>query len=413
MRVHHPRCAGIDVHKRKVTVCVRLGEGGKVRNEIREFGTTTKEILDICDWLKEFEIRSVAMESTGAYWKPLYNLMEDEFEILLANAHHMKTVPGRKTDTKDAEWIAELHAHGLLKASFVPDQEQRGLRELTRTRATLVGERARLANRIQKLLEDANVKLASVAANVLGVSGRLMLRAIADGEDDPKVVSDLARGLLRKKIPALEQAIEGRIRPYHRIVLRELLKQVESLDESIASLERAIEATMEGSERPFETGAQLLVTIPGVANVGARSLLAEIGTNMDQFPSDRHISSWAGISPGNNESGGKRLSGRTTSGNVWVKRCLVQMAHAAVRAKNSYFQAMYARLFRRIGKKRAIIAVAHALLVAMYHMLKNGVPYEDLGADYFDKVNSERTVKHLVQRLERLGVQVPLPEAAM
>jgi len=412
MRVHYPCCAGIDVHKKRVTVCVRVTEAGKVQIQIREFGTTTGELLELCDWLKEKGVGSLAMESTGSYWKPLYNLMEGQFEILLANAHHMKTVPGRKTDTKDAEWIAELYAHGLLKASFVPDQEQRGMRELTRTRTGLVGERARLANRIQKLLEDANIKLASVASNVLGTSGRLMLRSLIEGQDDPKVVSDLAKGLLRKKIPALEQALHGRILPYHRIVLRELLRQVESLDESIANLDKAINQAMEDSDRPFETGVSLLTTIPGVAELGARSVLAEIGTNMDQFPSDRHISSWAGISPGNNESGGKRLSGRTTQGNVWVKRCLVQMANAASRAKNSYFQAMYSRLARRIGRKRAIIAVAHAILVAMYHMLKNGVPYEDLGADYFDRVNSERTIKHLVQRLGKLGVDVPLQGGA-
>ncbi len=271
MKLQHLRCAGIDVHKRRVTVCVRIVEEGVARIEIREFGTATGELLELCDWLKENRIPSLAMESTGSYWKPLYNLMEGDFQILLANAQHMKAVPGRKTDTKDAEWISELYAHGLLRASFVPNVEQRGMRELTRTRASLVGERARLANRIQKVLENANIKLASVAANVLGVSGRVMLKAIIDGEEDPRAISELARGLLRKKIPELEQAVQGRVRPHHRIVLRELLKQVESLDDSVRVLERAIEEAMTDSDRPFETGVSLLCTIPGVAEVGGRA----------------------------------------------------------------------------------------------------------------------------------------------
>ena len=413
MKLQHLRCAGIDVHKRRVTGCVRIVEEGVARIEIREFGTTTGELLELCDWLKENRIPSLAMESTGSYWKPLYNLMEGDFQILLANAQHMKAVPGRKTDTKDAEWISELYAHGLLRASFVPNVEQRGMRELTRTRASLVGERARLANRIQKVLEDANIKLASVAANVLGVSGRVMLKAIIDGEEDPKAISELARGLLRKKIPELEQAVQGRVRPHHRIVLRELLKQVESLDDSVRVLEKAIEEAMADSDRPFETGVSLLCTIPGVAEVGARSVLAELGTDMDQFPSERHISSWVGVAPGTHESAGKRLSGRTTAGNAWGKRCLVQMAHAAAKAKNSYFQAMYRRLARRIGRKRAIVAVAHALLVAMYHMLKDGVPYEELGEGYFDQLNAQKTVKHLLDRLAKLGVTVQVQEAAV
>jgi transposase len=413
VKLQHLRCAGIDVHKRRVTVCVRIVEEGVARIEIREFGTTAGELLELCDWLKENRIPSLAMESTGSYWKPLYNLMEGDFQILLANAQHMKAVPGRKTDTKDAEWISELYAHGLLRASFVPNVEQRGMRELTRTRASLVGERARLANRIQKVLEDANIKLASVAANVLGVSGRVMLKAIIDGEEDPKAISELARGLLRKKIPELEQAVQGRVRPHHRIVLRELLKQVESLDDSVRVLEKAIEEAMADSDRPFETGVSLLCTIPGVAEVGARSVLAELGTDMDQFPSERHISSWVGVAPGNHESAGKRLSGRTTAGNAWVKRCLVQMAHAAAKAKNSYFQSMYRRLARRIGRKRAIVAVAHALLVAMYHMLKDGVPYEELGEGYFDQLNAQKTVKHLLDRLAKLGVTVQVQEAAV
>lgn len=409
MEVVHARCAGIDVHKRQVTVCLRVAESvGKPRIEVREFGTLTRDLLLMADWLYENEIAHVAMESTGAYWKPVYNLLEGEFEVLLANAQHMKAVPGRKTDVKDAQWIAELHAHGLLRPSFVPKLEQRALRELTRTRTSFVGERARLSNRIQKILEDANIKLASVASDVLGVSGQAILRSIVSGCEDPKANSELALGLLRKKLPELELALSGRVRSHHRIVLSELLKQVRSLDESVQALDQAIDAAMKEADDPFEEAVRLAATIPGLAETSARTVLAEVGTDMDQFPSAAHLSSWAGLCPGNKESGGKRLSGKTTDGNRWLKTALVNAAHSAVRRPGTYLQALYARLAPRRGKKRAIVAVAHSILTSLYHMLKNGVEYKELGAQHFDKLSQAKTLQRLTTRIAALGYNVNL-----
>jgi len=408
MEVIHARCGGIDVHKRQVTVCVRIASGSKVDLEVREFGTMTRDLLSVSDWLKECGVSHVAMESTGAYWKPVYNVLEGEFSILLANAQHMKAVPGRKTDVKDAQWIAELHAHGLLRASFVPKLEQRGLRELTRTRTTLLAERARLANRIQKVLEDANVKLASVATDVLGVSGRAMLRQMIAGKDDAKATAQLAKGVLRKKMDSLELALEGRIRSHHRIVLEELLNQVESLDASVARLDEAIGEALKEAEDPFEAAVAILVTAPGAGRVSARAVLAEIGTNMEQFPSAEHLSTWAGISPGNKQSGGKRLSSRINPGNKWLKTTLVQMAQAASHQRGTYLHALYSRIAARRGKKRAIVAVAHSLLVSFYHMLKNGIAYQELGAEHFDKLNQTRTIDRLTARIASLGYKVSL-----
>lgn len=406
MEVIHARCAGIDVHKRQVAVCARLASGSKVDIEVVEFGTTTRDLLSLSDWLRARGISQVAMESTGSYWKPLYNVLEGEFTLLLANAQHMKAVPGRKTDVKDAQWIAELHAHGLLRASFVPKAEQRGLRELTRTRATLVAERARLSNRIQKTLEDANVKLASVASDTLGASGRAMLKGIAGGEEDPKALASLAKGLLRKKTDALELALEGRIRPYHRVVLGELLAQVESLDASVSRLDEAIGDALGEAEDPFEAAVALVVTAPGTGEVAARAVLAEIGTEMERFVSAKHLASWAGISPGNKQSGGKRLSTRILPGNRWLKSTLVQMAYSAVRRKGTYLHALYKRLAGRRGKKKAIVAVAHSLLVSIYHMLRNGTPYQELGGAHFDKVDQAKTLERLTARIQNLGFDV-------
>ena len=408
----HLRCAGIDVHKKLLTVCLRVVSGGTVRKQVREFGTTTRDLLELSDWLSSESVEHVAMESTGAYWKPVYNILEGTFQILLANARHMRNVPGRKTDVKDAEWIAELHAHGLLSPSFVPSAEQRGIRELTRTRTSLVGERSRLSNRIQKILEDANVKLGSVASDVLGVSGRDMLQSIIQGEEDPKKIAELARRSLRKKIPQLELALEGRVRPHHRVVLKELMANVESLDRSIANLNAAIESAMEAASDPFETAVQLIDTAPGAARVSARAVAAEIGTNMAQFPTQGHIASWAGICPGNRESAGKRKSGRTTAGNRWLKATLIIMAHAAIRDPSTYLHALYRRKAASRGKKRAIVAVAHSLLVSIYHMLKNGVAYQELGAEYFDRQDKARTVQRLQTRLQNLGYTVQLTEVA-
>jgi transposase len=408
MEVVYSRCGGVDVHKKQVTACARIASGSKFEIEVREFGTMTRDLLSMSDWFKERGVEHVAMESTGSYWKPVYNILEGEFSILLANAQHMKTVPGRKTDVKDAQWIAELHAHGLLRASFVPKQEQRGLRELTRTRTTLVAERARLSNRIQKVLEDANVKLGSVASDVLGVSGRAMLREMIAGRDDAKTTAQLAKGALRRKMGSLELALEGRIRSHHQIVLGELLNQVESLDASVARLDEAICEALKQAQDPFEEAVAILVTAPGVGPVSARAILAEIGTRMDQFPSAQHLASWAGISPGNKQSGGKRLSGRITPGNKWVKTTLVQVAQAASHQKDTYVHAQYCRVAARRGKKRAIVAVAHSLLVSIYHMLKNGKTYQELGAEYFDKLNQSRTIDRLAGRIASLGYRVVL-----
>ena len=412
MEVIYARCGGIDVHKRQITVCVRMAAGGKVGVEVREFGTVTRDLLAMSDWLRECKVEHLAMESTGSYWKPVYNVLEGEFHILLANAQHMKAVPGRKTDVKDAQWIAELHAHGLLRPSFVPKLEQRALRELTRTRTTLLAERARLANRVQKTLEDANIKLASVATDVLGVSGRAMLHSMIGGCDDPKATSDLARGTLRKKLQDLELALEGKIRAHHRIVLGELLKQVECLDASVTTLDEAIDSAIKEAQDPFEEAVRLLTTIPGVGEVSARALLAEIGTNMDQFPTAGHLSSWAGISPGNKQSGGKRLSSRITAGNKWLKTTLVLIAHSATHQKGAYLQALYSRLASRRGKKRAIVAVAHSILVSTYHMLKNGVAYEDLGVAHFDRLATARVLERLTARIASLGYSVTLEPTA-
>ena len=412
MELQYRRCAGIDVHKKQITVCLRLAEPAGVRREIREFGTTTRELLSLLDWLTGQRITHAVMESTGAFWKPVYNILEGSVEMLLANAQHLKTVPGRKTDIKDSEWLADLHAHGLLKASFVPNLEQRGIRELTRTRSSLVGERARLANRVQKILEDANIKLASVVTDVLGVSCRGMLARILEGDYDPKQTAGLARGRMRSKLEQLEFALEGRVRDHPRIVLRELLAQVDALGQSIERLDREIVRAMEQAKDPYESAAQLIDTAPGVAEVGARAVLAEIGTDMGRFPTAGHLASWAGECPGNKQSGGKRLSGRTTHGNGWLRKVLNQIAHAAVKVKGCYVQALYRRLSGRIGKKRAIVAVAHSLLVAFWHMLKNGVQYQELGANYFDHRDKERTAKRLRARLENLGYSVDLREAA-
>lgn len=413
MEVRHPRCAGIDVHKKEVVVGSRIAQSnGGARIEIRRFGTMTKDLLELSDWMAQNGITHVAMESTGSYWRPVYNVLEGMFDLTLVNAQHMKNVPGRKTDVKDAEWIADLHAHGLLKASFVPDAEQRGIRDLTRTRSSLVGERARLCNRIQKTLEDANIKLGNVATDVLGVSGRKMLHAMVEGEPDIEKIAQMAHGALRKKIPELRLALEGRVRDVHRFLLKVLLDQVEALDKSIQDLNEEIDRAMADSPHPFECARQLLVTAPGVGRVTAEAVLAEIGTDMDRFSSASCLASWAGVCPGNHESAGKRLSGRTRSGNTALRPVLIVIAQVAARQKGTYAHALYKRLALRRGKKRAIVAVAHCLLVAFYHMLKDGVPYIELGPDHFDRLNKPRTVHNLTKRLQTLGYEVTLNEVA-
>jgi len=401
-------CCGLDVHKRSIQACVRrLREDGSIHQETRTFGTMTRDILEMADWLAAEGITHVAMESTGVYWKPIYNLLEGRFTLLLVNAKHVKHVPGRKTDVKDCQWLAKLLQAGLLRGSFIPDRPQRELRDLTRHRTQLVAEKTRVANRIQKILEDANIKLASVASDILGASGRDMLRALIAGEQDPEKLADLARRQLRNKIPELRRALEGKVTDHHRFLVGQLLAHVEHLEGQIEALSRRIEEV----SRPFASANKAVSSLPGFEQRSAQNVLAEIGADMEPFPTAAHLASWAGVCPGNNESAGKRKSGRTTHGNRWLRTALVQSAWAATRKKDSYFQAQYRRLAARRGKKRAIFAVAHSLLTAIYHMLKNGSTYKDLGGDYFDKLNAKRLLPHLAKRIKDLGYQVTIEAA--
>jgi transposase len=412
MDIIHTHCAGLDVHKKTVVVTIIVpGSDGQPIKKTRSFETVTACLLELSDWLSEHSVTHVAMESTGEYWKPIYNILEDNFELLLVNAQHLKTVPGRKTDVKDSEWIAELLRFGLLKASFVPPKGQRELRELTRFRSTFVKERANLLNRVQKVLESANIKLASVLTAIDGVSGKAMLRALIDGTASPEEMANLAKGRLKAKRESLELALEGRVRPHHRFILQELLSQIGSLDETITKFDEQIQEYCQ----PFEAAVERLDTIPGVGRETAEIIVSEIGIDMGHFPTADHLSSWAGIAPGNNESAGKRLSGRTTKGNQALVSALTQAAWAASHTKNTYLSAQYRRIAARRGRKRAIVAVAHSILVIAYHLIKNQETYHELGGDYFDKRNPQRVAKRLVRRLENLGYSVtleqPLPTA--
>ena len=401
-------CCGLDVHRRSVAACVRrLEAGGRLYQETRTFGTMTRDILELADWLAAEGVTHVAMEATGVYWKPIYNLLEDRFTLLLVNARHVKHVPGRKTDVQDCQWLAQLLQAGLLRGSFIPARPQREFRELTRHRSQLVAERSRVANRVQQVLEDANIKLGTVATDILGASGRDMLQALIAGEQDPEKLADLARRQLRNKIPELRRALEGKVTDHHRFLVGQLLAHVEHLEGQIEALSRRIEEV----SRPFASANKAVSSLPGFEQRSAQNVLAEIGADMKPFPTAAHLASWAGVCPGNNESAGKRKSGRTTHGNRWLRTALVQSAWAATRKKDSYFQAQYRRLAARRGKKRAIFAVAHSLLTVIYHMLKTGSTYKDLGGDYFDKLNSKRLLPHLVKRIKDLGYQVTIQAA--
>jgi transposase len=406
MEVVHEVCCGLDVHKKGVTACVLWASGR--RRQTRAFGTFTRELLELGDWLRACGVTHVAMESTGVYWKPVWNLLEGQFEVLLVNAQHIKAVPGRKTDQKDSEWIADLLQHGLLRASFVPPTPIRELRDLTRYRASLAQEINRIANRIQKVLEDANIKLASVATDTLGASGRAMLEAMVNGEQDSQRLAEMSRGLLRNKIPQLQQALEGRVTPHHRFLLRELLDHHYFVESKMRRIEQEV------AERlgPFQSEVARLCTIPGVDRVTAWGLLAEIGLDMSQFPDAQHLASWAGLCPGSHESAGKRKSGKIRKGSLWLRRCLCQGAWAVSTKKNNYLSALYRRLAARRGSKRATIAVAHKLLVIAYHILRDGTCYSDLGADHFDRLNPEGLRRRLTKRLEGLGFKVTLEPAA-
>lgn len=430
MNIVFPHCAGLDVHKKSIMACqIHSKLNGRKEHLIREFGTTTQDLLRLLDWLLESECTHVAMESTGEFWKPVYNILEGSLEILLVNARHIKAVPGRKTDVKDAEWIADLLRHGLLKASFVPPRPQRMLRDLTRQRTNLVRDRVSIVNRIQKVLEDANLKLSSVVADITCISARAMLDAIVAGETDPALMAQFARGRMRQKLPELEQALIGRVYEHHRFMLAQHLTYLDFLDQQIATFDQRIldhlahfptvpdlshdtlpPTSPELRLPPLsaEQAITLLDTIPGVDHRTAEVIIAEIGIDMSRFPSANHLASWAGVAPGNNQSAGKQRSGKTPPGNHTLRTALTQAAHAAARTRRSYLSAQYHRLAARRGKKRAIIAVAHSILVAIYHMLSRQEPYHDLGDHFFDERKRETVVNRLVRRLQKMGYEVAL-----
>ena len=438
MEVTHTHCAGLDVHKKVVVACSLIQTTPrKLERTVRSFGTTTSELLALNDWLSNQKITQVAMESTGEYWKPIYNILESNFEVMVVNAQHLKNVPGRKTDVKDAEWIADLLRHGLLRGSFIPPLAQRDLRDLTRQRITLVRERARVTNRLQKVLEWANIKLASVVTDITGVSSRRMLQAIVDGQTDVRDLAQLAKGRLVHKLPQLEEALFGKVRDHHRFLIQQHLNHLEFLEAQIIQFNQHIEQSINAhnnfepcnqnesesnssdsdSDEPTESAStlswtqavSLADTIPGVAQNTAELLVAEIGTDMSRFASASHLAKWARLCPGNHESAGKRLSGQTGRSNPWLRTSLVQAANAAVRCRNAYLRVVYRRLASRRGRKKALIAVAHRILIALYHMFKKREPYRDLGVNYLSNQSQQQ---HSVQRLHsqarQLGYQLEL-----
>jgi transposase len=405
METLYSHCAGLDVHKKTVVACVLvLGPKGPPAKQVRTYSTMTADLLELSDWLAQQGVTHVAMESTGVYWKPVFHILEDRFQTWLVNAQHIKQVPGRKTDVRDCEWIAQLLQHGLLRPSFVPTEPIRELRDLTRQRSQLVAERTAVANRIQKVLEDANIKLASVASDVLGASGRAMIRAMIAGQQDPATLAEMARRKLRAKIPALQQALHGRVTEHHRFQLQLLMDHLESLEGLIARLSERVEQVI----APFEEAISRLVTIPGVERRTAENLIAELGPDMSRFPTSGHLASWAGMCPGQNQSAGKSKGGGTRHGNRWLRQALTQAAWAASHTKGTYLSAQFRRLAARRGKKRALVALGHTLLVIVYHILRDGAIYQELGPDYFDRLEPERLTRHLVKRLERLGHKVTL-----
>lgn len=443
MKVIYKRVAGLDVHKKTVVATrMRVTGDDHIEWETKTFGTTTPELLELLDWLYGWELTHVAMESTGDYWQPVFNILEDSFEVWLVNAQHVKHVSGRKTDVKDSEWLAELMLHGLLKPSFIPPKPQRALRELTRYRSRLIEERTRVVNRVQKLLEGANIKLASVASDIMGVSARAMLAEIVAGQTDAELMAELARGRMRNKIPELEKALTGIVQPHHRFVLAQQLEHIDFLDEKIEALSVKIGEQLESmcwpdepsepdggqsteEETPvadesvlpltWDAAVALLDTMPGVDRRTAEVMLAEMGLDMSQFPTANHLASWAGLAPGNYQSGGKRYSGRTTKGNKPLASIMVQAAWPAVRTKGTFLKARYHRIAARRGKKRAIVAVAHSMLVSAWHMLTYQQPYQELGDDYFDHRKKETKVSYLVRRLEKLtggSVSIEIQPAA-
>ena len=404
MEVLHPVCAGLDVHKDTVVACARVVVGVKVEQHVETFGTATSDLLALSDWLSQHGCTHVAMEATGVYWKPVWHVLEDSFELILANAMHIRNVPGRKTDVNDAMWIADLLAHGLIRGSFVPEAPIQELRTLTRTRKQLVRERAQHVQRIQKTLEDANLKVATHISDLLGMSGRAILEALIAGETDPEKLLELTGGRLKTSPQVLLKALSGRVTKNHRFLLKLHLDQIRALDASIEAVEKEAGSVLE----PFCFAAELLMTMPGISQTAANVLVAEIGIDMSRFPTAGHLISWAGLCPRNDESAGKRRSTRIRKGAQWLKTTLIQAAWAAARKKGSYLQAQFLRLKSRRGPKKAIVAVAASMLTAAYHMLKDGVPYEDLGADHLAKTDNTKTVARLVRKLKLLGCEIEI-----
>jgi transposase len=435
MEVVYTHCCGLDLHKKSVVACrIVPGAEAQPRKEIRTFGTMTHELLALADWLAEAGVTHVAMESTGVYWKPVYNLLEESFTLLLVNASHMRAVPGRKTDVKDAEWIADLLRHGLLRASFVPPRPQRELRELTRYRASLVRERTAQINRLQKTLEGANIKLSLVASDITGVSGRQIVLALVEGQTDVAALAQLAKGRLREKIPQLEQALVGSFGAHQRFLVAQQLAHLEELETSIEAISQEVAKRLAAGQKPAEGSGEAggeaplaaregvpsakaaavarLMTIPGVGLRTAETLVSEIGIEMSRFATARHLASWAGMAPGNQESAGKQKSGKTRSGNRWLRSILVEAGQAAGRTRETYLAALYQRVKGRRGKKKAAMAVGHAILVIAYHLLQRETTYTELGGNYFDERDREKVQRRLVRHLERLGHKVTLEPVA-
>ena len=402
-------CAFLDIHKETVEATVRIRQGQRVRQETRRWSTTTGQIQAMADWLATHGVTHAGMESTGVFWKPIFNILETRFTVILTNPAHMKQVPGRKSDLRDSQWGAQLLQAGLLRGSFIPPRWQRELRDYTRYRSQLQAEQTRVANRLHKVLEDANIKLGSVATDILGLSGRAMIHALMEGEQDAATLAEMAQGKLRTRRPELKLALEGRVTPHHRRMLRMLWKELAAVEECIADVDREIQEVTQ----PYTSQIEQMDPVPGIDRRTAEVVLAEVGANVDPFPSDQDLASWAGMCPGNEESAGKRRTGRTTKGNRWLRAALVQAAWAASHTKRSYLGAQYRRLAGRRGKKRALVAVGHSILVILYHLLKDSRPYSDLGRDFFDRMNHDRLIRYYSRRLAELSQKVtvePLPE---
>ena len=408
MEVVHPRCAGLDVHKDVIVACVRLVGPGGVQQEVRKFGATSAELLTLSEWLRDCRCTHVTMEATGVYWKPVWHVLEGDFELVLGNAAHIRNVPGRKTDVNDATWIADLLAHGLIRSSFVPPRPVQELRDLTRTRKQLVREVAQHTLRIQKTLEDANVKLSSVLSDVLGQSGRAILDAIVAGEAEPNALAARASSRVRASKEVLAEALQGRLRDHHRFMIRSHLRLIDAIRGEVAGIDERIGEHL----KSFRGAVELLTTIPGISDIAAHVILGEIGDDMSRFPSAGHLISWAGLCPRNDESAGRRMSTRLRAGAAWLKTVLVQAAWAASRKKNSYFKAQFHRISMRRGPKKAVVAVAASMLTAAYHMLQRGVFYEDLSANHFDRRDKDKVAKRLIRRLEELGLKVEVKAAS-